>query len=128
MPEIEKSFFELSLPQVFETLKTSESGLSSDEAKRRLEEFGKNKLPEAKSKSLWKIFLEQFQSPLIYVLVIASFLVLYIGETSDSLIIFSVLVFNAVVGTVQEGKAQNTLRALQNLAATNGTVFRDAKN
>ncbi|MEK7138096.1 MAG: HAD-IC family P-type ATPase [Patescibacteria group bacterium] len=127
MPEIEKSFFELSLPQVFETLKTSESGLSSDEAKRRLEEFGKNKLPEAKSKSLWKIFLEQFQSPLIYVLVIASFLVLYIGETSDSLIIFSVLVFNAVVGTVQEGKAQNTLRALQNLAATNGTVFRDGK-
>ena len=127
MPESIKNFSELATEQVLAELKTSESGLSSKEARRRLEEFGKNKLPEAKSKTSWKIFIEQFQSPLIYVLVVAAFLVLYIGEVSDSIIIFAVLVFNAVIGAIQEGKAQNTLKALQNLTETNGTILRDGK-
>ena len=127
MPESLKKFHELSIDQVISELKTSESGLGPLEAKKRLAEFGENKLPETKSKSGWKIFIEQFRSPLIYVLVAAALLVLYIGETSDAIIIFVVLMFNAMVGAIQEGKAENTLKALQNLTATDGTVLRDGK-
>lgn len=127
MTELAKNFLDLTKEQVLQELKTSEAGLSFDEVEKRLDEFGKNKLPEAKSKSFWKIFLEQFHSPLIYVLVVAAFLVLYIGETSDSVIIFTVLIFNSIVGALQEGKAQNTLKALQNLTETNGTVLRGGK-
>lgn len=127
MVKSEKVFFELTTPQILSELKSKEEGLSSVEAKIRLEEFGLNRLPETKSKSALKIFLEQFQSPLIYVLVLAALLVLYIGEKGDSLIIFAVLIFNAIVGAIQEGKAENTLKALKNLAETSCTVLRDGK-
>ena len=114
-----------SLSEVFEKLKTNEQGLNTEEAKKRLEEYGPNKLPEAKADSLAVIFLRQFQSPLIYILLGASALVFFIGETADSLIILAVLLFNAIVGTFQEGKAQNTLIALKNFVETKATIFRD---
>lgn len=127
MAEIQKNFYELSNQELLSELKSKEDGLNSTEAKERIRDFGLNRLPEAKSKSIPLIFFEQFKSPLIYVLVVAALLVLYIGEKSDSLIIFAVLVFNAIVGAIQEGKAQNTLKALRNLAETLTTVLRDGK-
>jgi Ca2+-transporting ATPase len=113
------------LSNVLETLQTSERGLSAAEAKKRLEENGPNKLPEAEADSLAVIFFRQFQSPLIYILLAASALVLAEGETVDGLIILFVLLFNAIVGTIQEGKAQNTLLALKNFVETKATVLRD---
>lgn len=114
-----------SLSYVYETLHTSERGLSAEEARRRLEEYGPNKLPEAKADSVAVIFLRQFQSPLIYILLATSVLIFFMGETVDSLIILFVLFFNAIVGTIQEGKAQNTLLALKNFVETKATVLRD---
>ena len=73
------------------------------------------------------IFLRQFQSPLIYILFAAAGIVFAMGEVIDASIIFAVLLFNAIVGTMQEGKAQNTLRALKNFAETSATVLRDGK-
>lgn len=108
-------------------LRTSERGLSAEEARRRFTEYGPNKLPEAKADDLAVIFLRQFRSPLIYILLLASAIVFAIGEPVDGTIILAVLLFNAVVGTIQEGKAQNTLSALRRFVETRATVLRDGK-
>src|SRR3990167_6025477 len=108
-----------------EVLHTSENGLNNNEARRRQEKFGRNQLPEGKVDSLLIIFWRQFQSPLIYLLFVAGAVVFIMGEPIDGAIIFFVLLFNAVVGTIQEGKAQNTLRALKNFVETKATVRRD---
>ncbi|MDO8513943.1 MAG: HAD-IC family P-type ATPase [bacterium] len=115
------------LPAVFEALHAHENGLSANEAIRRLKEDGPNALPETKPDGLRLIFLRQFQSPLIYILLAASGIVFLMGEVIDGSIILAVLLFNAIVGTVQEGKAQNTLRALKNFVETSATVLRDGK-
>ncbi|MBI4086676.1 HAD-IC family P-type ATPase [Candidatus Kaiserbacteria bacterium] len=110
---------------VIEELRSGERGLSTAEAKLRLAHYGRNTLPEAKADSIFTIFLRQFQSPLIYILVAASIVVFVIGEVVDGSIILAVLLFNAVVGTIQEGKAQNTLHALKKFVETKATALRD---
>lgn len=116
-----------SLLGVFDKFQTSERGLSAEEASRRLKEYGANRLPEAKAESLAVIFLRQFQSPLIYILLAASAVVFAMGETVDGSIILAILLFNAVVGMVQEGRAQNTLLALKKFVETKATVLRDGR-
>ncbi|PIR82921.1 hypothetical protein COU19_03225 [Candidatus Kaiserbacteria bacterium CG10_big_fil_rev_8_21_14_0_10_56_12] len=113
------------LETVFGTLHTNENGLGALEAARRLKEDGSNVLPETKPDGYPRIFVRQFQSPLIYLLLAASGAVFLLGEIADGAIILAVLLFNAVVGTIQEGKAQNTLRALRQYVETTATVVRD---
>ncbi|PIY59604.1 ATPase, partial [Candidatus Wolfebacteria bacterium CG_4_10_14_0_8_um_filter_37_11] len=113
--------------EIFEILKINERGLNKEEVNLRLKEYGLNKLPEAKVDNPAIIFLRQFQSPLIYILFAASLAIFYLKEFVDSLIILGVLFFNAVVGALQEGKAQNTLLALKNFIETNAEVLRDGK-
>lgn len=115
------------LSAIFEKLRTGEDGLAASEAARRLADDGPNALPEAKPDGLPLIFLRQFQSPLIYLLFAASVAVLLLGEITDGVIIFVVLFFNAIVGTIQEGRAQNTLRALRHYVETTATVVRDGE-
>lgn len=109
---------------LFQDLGTSEAGLSREEAKRRQETYGKNSLPTAKPEHILSIFLRQFKSPLIYVLLGACGVVFYMGERVDALVILAVLVINAVIGSAQEGRAQNTLRALRSFVDTKATVLR----
>lgn len=113
------------LPVVFKDLQADEAGLHAEEAARRLKEDGPNTLPEGTVDGFPIIFLRQFQSPLIYILFAASGAVFFLGEVADGLIILAVLLFNAVVGTIQEGRAQNTLRALKRYVETMTTVVRD---
>lgn len=110
-----------------EELKSSEYGLSQKEAHSLLQKIGENKLPEAKVDSIFTIFLRQFQSPLIYILMGASVVVFLMNEIFDGIIIMAVLLFNAVIGTIQEGKARNTLMALKKFTDTKATVLRDGK-
>jgi magnesium-transporting ATPase (P-type) len=124
---MEKQWHAKSTADILEALRSTESGLTSKEAKQRLQEFGPNKLPEAKVDSPAVIFLRQFQSPLIYILLAASLIVFAMKEMIDGAIILFVILFNAIVGTIQEGKAQNTLLALKKLVETNATVLRDGK-
>lgn len=77
------NFHTQSLSDVFERFRTSERGLTANEASNRLKEYGPNKLPEAKADSLAIIFLRQFQSPLIYILIAASAIVFAMGEIID---------------------------------------------
>jgi Ca2+-transporting ATPase len=113
--------------EIFKILNSGEHGLSTQEARRRLNEYGLNQLPQGKIDSIGIIFLRQFSSPLIYILIIAALIVFLMGDSVDGLIIFAVLLFNAIVGTIQEGKAQNTLLALKKFVETQATVFRDGK-
>lgn len=113
--------------EIFEELSSRASGLTSAEAKQRLEEFGPNKLPEGKPDGVVLIFIRQFQSPLIYILIVATLIVLYLGETFDAAIIAAVLLVNAIIGAVQEGRAQDALRALKSFSETSATVLRDGR-
>ncbi len=101
------------------------NGLSESEAKDSLGHFGYNSLKVAKPISIFTIFLSQFRSPLIYLLLGAGIFILALQEYIDAFLVFIVLIFNAVIGTFQEGKAQNTLLALRKFAKTNATVIRD---
>lgn len=112
---------------IFHKLNTSEQGLLQEEVVRRRKKYGLNALPEAKKDSLISIFIRQFKNPIIYVLFVAGFIVFALNERSDGIIILAVLFFNAIVGTIQEGRAQNTLAALKSFVTSNTTVVRDGK-
>lgn len=119
-----QNWYSLTLEETFEKLESSGRGLSPETAKEHLKQYGANSLPEEKPRSKLRLFLSQFQSPLIYILFAASAVVFAMGETIDGSIILAVLIFNAIVGVIQEGKAQNTLLALKKFVETNATVLR----
>ena len=121
------NWYSKSAPQVIAELDSHEQGLSQEESKKRLAQFGSNKLPEQKGKGLVSIFIDQFKSPLIYVLIVADILVFFLKEFTDAFIILFILIFNAVLGTVQEGRAQNTLAALKKFVETRAEVLRAGK-
>ena len=123
----EKNFHSLEIPQVLGVLEASEHGLSSKEAKRRLQTNGYNELPEVKRPSFLNIFWRQFQSPLIYILLASGLIVLLMREFTDAIVIFFVLFFNAVVGTIQEGRAQNAFLALRKFIKSKASVIREGK-
>src|SRR3989344_5911037 len=116
-----------SVSEVLEILKSGEHGLTSDEAKRRLDEDGPNILPEPRADSVALIFLRQFQSPLIYILLAAALTVFIMGKEIDGVVIMTVLVLNAVIGSIQEGRARNTILALKKFVETRAVVMRDGK-
>lgn len=122
-----KEWHALEVQDVLSELETSTLGLTEDEAKRRIDAYGKNTLPERKPDSYLKIFVEQFKSPLIYILFLAGAFITLVNEYTDGIIIFAVLLFNAVVGAIQEGKAQNTLFALKKYIETKVTILRNSK-
>ena len=110
---------------VLVVLKSSLHGLTHNEAVARLAQFGRNTLPQAKPSGIGVVFLRQFASPLIYVLVAAALLSVMIQEWSDAGFISAVLIINAVIGTIQEYSAQRAAAALNKLVSTQCRVFRD---
>lgn len=110
-----------------ERLGSSPRGLSPDEAARRLQLVGPNALPQGKPPSLAGIFLSQFKSPLIYVLLLAAVVSLLLREFSDAGFIFAVLLLNAAIGTFQEYHAERSAQALQGLVAARTRVERDGE-
>lgn len=116
-----------SISDVISSLGSTERGLSSDHANALLKKYGTNKLAESRVDSIATIFIRQFRSPLIYILVSASVIVFLMDEIIDGVVILAILLFNAIVGTIQEGKAQNTLLALKRFTETKATVLRDNK-
>ena len=102
-------------------------GLTSKEAKRRLERFGPNKLPEKPPPSDFYIFASQLKSPLVYVLVVAGAITLFLRESSDAVIIFFAVFINTILGFLQERKAGRALYALKELVHPKARVIRDGK-
>ncbi len=108
-------------------LQSSSHGLSLQEAAARLKKYGRNALPESKPPCVFQVFLHQFSSPLIYVLLAAALVSIIIREFSDGAFIGAVLLINAIIGTVQEYSAQKSADALQKLVPANVHVLRDGE-
>lgn len=115
------------IPEAMKILDSSEKGLTEAQVSERFLKYGHNKLPEEKKETILSIFLRQFQSPLIYLLLLAAMTVFIMGDVTEALIIFVVLFINAVIGMVQEGRVQNTLSALKRLSETSATVLRNGR-
>ena len=103
------------------------TGLTSSEAAKRLSQNGPNKLAEQKVKTPFQMFLAQLNDPMIYILMAAAVISCCLKEISDAMIIAVVILINAVVGMIQEGKAQKALDALKKLSSPNAVVRRDGK-
>lgn len=121
-------WFAKSQEEVLDELKVNPaSGLTSVEAAVRLEKYGRNKLREKPKKSLFALFLAQLQDMLIYVLLGAAAITIVIGEYVDAIIILFVVVLNAVIGVIQEYKAEKAIEALQKLTSPKSLVRRDGE-
>ncbi len=117
----------LSLEQVHEQLKTSHHGLSQEEVAARLAKHGPNELVEKKKTPAYIRFLRQFKSPVIYVLLVAAVIALSLSEFADASVILGVLVVNATIGFIHEGKAEKAVSALKKMTAPFATLRRDGK-
>lgn len=100
-------------------------GLTNGEALRRLQQNGRNEMRAARKKTKIQLFLEQLKDPLIYILLIAAVVSILLGEVSDAVIIGTVVLVNALVGMLQEGKARKALEALRKLTTPRTIVIRD---
>lgn len=115
----------LSLDKVAQILRADlNQGLSEVEVRERQREFGKNLLPEEKPLSWLRILLEQFKSPLIYILLIAGIITLILKEYADSIVIFGAVFINALVGFLQENKASKALKGLRKIVKIKAQVIR----
>ena len=126
-----KAYLE-SREDVLKEQNTSDNGLTSAEAERRLGQYGKNKLEEGKKPSLLSRFLGELADPMIIILIVAAAIsgvtAYYQGESfADVIIILAVVIINAVLGVVQESKAEAAIAALQEIAAATSHVLRDGK-
>ncbi|EAU54382.1 cation-translocating P-type ATPase [Mariprofundus ferrooxydans] len=113
---------------VLTALGSSLHGLSQAEVAARFVRFGANELPKPETAGVSRLFLAQFLSPLIYVLLAAAAVSLLLSEFADAGFIFSVLVLNAIIGTVQEFHAQRSAEALRNMISTGAIVMRDGES
>jgi Ca2+-transporting ATPase len=102
-----------------------ENGLTAAEAARRLEEYGPNELVERGTKSPWAIFLEQFTGIMVVILMISATVSVFLGETTDAIVILIIVVLNAVLGFTQEYKAERAMAALKRMAVPHVRVRRD---
>ncbi|MBW6488355.1 cation-transporting P-type ATPase [Sulfurimonas sp.] len=118
-------FHTKSVEETLRDLECSAEGLSSKEASMRTAKYGKNILAQAKKRTLFGIFIEQFKSPVIYILFVAAAISLLIGEYSDAGFIMTALLINAVVGTYQEYIAGERADALKKAIKTFVQVLRD---
>ena len=118
-------YYQLDAAQVLAQLHTHKTGLSQTEAATRLQATGPNKLSDHKQTSLLTKFILQFKDLMIIILMIAAFVALLAGEGSDAIIIFLVIILNAVFGVFQEAKAENAIAALQKMTTPKSRVLRD---
>ncbi len=103
------------------------SGLSSDDARARAEKHGYNELKEKKKETMLSKILKQFKNFLVLILIAASVLSGVVGEIEDAIVIIAIVIVNAILGVVQEGKAEKALEALQKMSSPNARVFRNGK-
>jgi Ca2+-transporting ATPase len=122
-----KAWYRKTADEVFQELSTGPAGLHEKTAADKLESHGPNRLPEAKRVSPVVILLRQFASPLIYILLIAAAVTFALAEYKDTIVIGAVLLFNAVIGFIQESRAEESVRALQKMIVPQARVVREGR-
>lgn len=119
-----EQWYRQSVDDVFDTLDVDASGLSDDEADRRRQEHGPNRLREQTTVSGWRILLDQFTSPLVYVLLGALVVTIAIESYADAIVVAVVLVMNSTIGFVQEYRAETAVQSLMEMVSPRALVRR----
>ena len=122
-----KAYYNETVETVRRDLNGEQDFLTNEEVKRRQEKFGFNELAEGKKKSGLQIFLEQYKDFLVLILIVSAVVSLFLGETESAAVILLVITMNAILGTVQTIKAENSLESLKQLAAPEAKVVRNGK-
>ncbi len=122
-----KEWYQQSADQVREQMGTGKDGLSSEEASRLLEEKGPNALKEGKKKTTLQVFLEQFCDLMVIILLIAAGISMVSGNVESTIVIVAVLIMNAILGTVQNKKAEKSLESLKSLSSPSAKVIRGGR-
>jgi len=126
--KVNKPPFALNIQEILSELYThADNGLTSGAAKERLLTYGANKIEEEKSRSLWLIFLSQFTSPIVWLLMVAAGLSFYFQEWLDGLAIIVVIIINAIIGFYMEYQAERSMNALKKLSSVPSKVVRDGE-
>ena len=117
-----------SIPAIFESLATSQQGLSSKTAEEKLQQFGPNELQEGKKRTIAGILLAQFKDVMILILLAAAIIAGIIGDLTDTIVILIIVLLNAVIGFIQEYRAEKSMQALKKMAVTQCRVMRDGNS
>jgi Ca2+-transporting ATPase len=117
----------LSIEETFENLDSNINGLTSKQAEENLTKFGKNELVEEKKAGPVRLFLGQFMDILILILIIAAIAAYYVGDALDAIVILIVVLINAIVGFVQEYRAEKAMEKLKGLISAEAVVIRDGQ-
>ncbi len=120
-----KQFYQMSKDEVLNSLGVTTDGISSEKAKELLEKNGKNVLQEGKKKSVLQVFLSQFADLLVIILIVAAVISIFSGNIESTIVIFAVIILNAILGTVQHVKAEKSLESLKSLSSPSAKVIRD---
>ena len=122
-----KEFWSYDKKEIFNQLKTSEKGLTSQEAETRIEDYGKNTLKEVKSSSKFMVFISQFKSPIILILIFAAILSIFTKDYSDGFIILIIIMISSFLSYLNESHAQDAVKKLLSSVSVKSTVLRDGK-
>jgi P-type Ca2+ transporter type 2C len=120
-------FHSLSREEVASKLQSNADGLTSQQATDRLQQYGPNEIEAKKKKTWWGILLSQFTDFMIIILMAAAVISGFIGDSTDMIVIFAIVLLNAIVGFIQEWRAEKAIEALQQMAASKARVMRDKK-
>jgi P-type Ca2+ transporter type 2C len=124
----DKNWHAMPVEEIIEKIRTDpEKGLDSEEVKKRLEKYGKNEIPKGKKRSTFERLLSQFKNTLIYILLIAAVITALIEHWIDMWVILAVVIINAVIGFIQEGRAEKALEDLQEMLSLEATVLRNGE-
>jgi Ca2+-transporting ATPase len=121
------NWYQLNSEDILRKLNTSEEGLTDKGVKERLKQYGPNKLAEEEKINRLKILLHQFTSPLIYILILAAIVTFLLKEYIDTGVIMAVVLLNAIIGYIQEFKAEESVRALKKMIVPHARVLRDRR-
>jgi len=119
------NFYNLNVPDTIKSIDTFQKGLSEEEARKRLKEYGSNELKHKENISPFQILFRQFTSSIVFILLAALVISLLIGEKLDAIVISTIVVLNGIFGFVQEFKAEKAIEALKKLTALKAKVIRN---
>lgn len=122
-----KNYQQMTEEELFECLDTKKQGLTNKEAKERLEKYGYNELPKKKKDSIVKVFFLQFCNAITIIMIVAAILSIFIKEYTDAIAIIFIITVDAIMGTIQEWRANKSAEALANMIKVKVDVIRDGK-
>lgn len=124
---MQDKFYQKSVEETLSSTNSNRQGIEESEATKRIETYGYNELEETKPKSAFMVFLSQFKDLLVIILIIAAIISMVSGEVESTIVILVVITMNAILGTVQSIKAQNSLNSLKQLSTPHTRVIRGGK-